>query len=71
MIMTYKYKQHVYYPIINMGDYRLDPYSYGYCVCRFSKTDAMASREEFESIRKCCNDPDVILTLLRERGKHR
>ncbi|MBQ3049573.1 MAG: hypothetical protein IJC94_06425 [Oscillospiraceae bacterium] len=30
-----KYRQHVYFPHSNLGEYELDPYSYGYCCCMF------------------------------------
>ena len=51
-------KQHVYYPIQRMGSAEQDPYGYGYCVCMFRSDDSpinMASREEFEAMRKKYN----------------
>lgn len=94
-----KYKHHVYFPVRHMGECKIDPYSYGYCVCMFGDNYGMATTEEFEAMRArgvrtwagasvknaetvdqaiangaeliTCNNPDVILDLLRERGKHK
>ena len=95
-----KYKQHVYYPIKCLGECRIDPYSYGYCVCMFGKDDYIATKEEFDNMKKkygiqtwagagvkdddgvrraiengaeliTCNNPDVILDLLRKKGYHK
>lgn len=100
-----KYRQHLYYPVTCMGENAadFDSYSYGYCCCMFSKTNAeadlgMATRAEFDEMRSMgpqpwagasvkdeksvdlaiangaelitCNNPDVILELLRAKGKH-
>lgn len=95
-----KYKQHVYYPIECQGECTIDPYSYGYCVCMFGHGEYIATKEEFENMRKkygigtwagagvkneegvgraiensaeliTCNNPDVILDLLRKKGYHK
>ena len=96
-----KYRQHVYFPHSCMGEYTLEPYSYGYCCCMFKSEEGkyMAPAEECEKavsmgvqpwagasvrgnegIDECvekgavlitCNNPDVILQLLRERGLHK
>lgn len=95
-----KYKQHVYYPIECLGKYTIDPYSYGYCVCMFGKDSYIATKAEFDDMKKrygiqtwagagvkdaegvdraiengaeliTCNNPDVILDLLRKRGYHK
>ena len=48
-----KYKQHVYYPMFRMGNPKLNPYNYGYCVCMFSTTgQRIATVGEFEAMRK-------------------
>ncbi len=44
-----KYRQHVYFPIVHMGEYTIDPYSYGYCVCMFGE-GIMAEKEEFDKM---------------------
>ena len=93
-----KYRQHVYYPITHMGEYSVEPYSYGYCCCMFGE-GIMATKEEFAAMKargvqpwagagvkdaaevdmaiECgaelitCNNVDVILDLLRQRGRHK
>jgi len=93
-----KYRQHVYYPIVHMGEYAVDPYSYGYCCCMFGE-GIMATKEEFSAMKArgvqpwagagvkdaagvdmaiergaeliTCNNVDVILDLLRQRGRHK
>ena len=95
-----KYKQHVYYPIRHMGKFEIDPYSYGYCVCMFGEDTYIATKPEFDDMKKkygiqtwagagvkdeegvklaiangaeliTCDNPDVILDLLRKRGYHK
>lgn len=96
-----KYRQHVYYPLKHLGECKVDPYSYGYCVCMFgeepgmriaykSSCDEMAAKgvqpwagagvkDESgvnEAIEKgcyliTCNNPDLILQILREKGYHK
>lgn len=95
-----KYKQHMYYPLGYLGGVSFDPYEYGYCVCMFGDHKYIASKEEFDEMKKkygislwagagvhdaetvdvaiaagaeliTCNNPDVILQLLRERGRHK
>jgi glycerophosphoryl diester phosphodiesterase len=49
-----KYRQHVYFPIVHMGEYTVDPYSYGYCCCMFPENEQetyMASLAECEKMR--------------------
>ena len=93
-----KYRQHVYYPIVHMGEYTVDPYSYGYCCCMFGE-GIMATKEEFTEMKArgvqpwagagvkdaagvdmaiergaeliTCNNVDVVLDLLRQRGRHK
>ncbi len=95
-----KYRQHVYFPVQHNGAVTVDPYSYAYCCCMFSREKGfpMATAEEYaemaakgvqpwagagvkdeatvdEAISKgayliTCNNPDVILRLLREKGYH-
>lgn len=93
-----KYRQHVYYPIKHMGEYTVDPYTYGYCCCMFGE-GIMATKEEFSAMKargvqpwagagvkdaagvdmaiECgaelitCNNVDVVLDLLRQRGRHK
>ncbi len=94
-----KYKQHVYFPVIHNGECEMDPYSYGYCACMFGNHYGMATKEEFEAMRKkgvrtwagasvrdeatvdvaiengaeliTCNNPDVILEILRAKKLHK
>lgn len=55
-----KYRQHVYYPTTVMhGELSIDPYSYGYSVCMFSKDGVpgnrgMAGRDECTAMEKVC-----------------
>lgn len=96
-----KYKQHVYYPIKNLGAVSMDPYQYAYCCCMFRSfyNDVnIADKEEFDRMSALgvqpwagaairdergvdmaiergatlitCNNPDVILNLLRKKGYH-
>lgn len=51
-----KYRQHLYYPASLMGEYVLEPYSYGYCVCAFSGQGykgnrGIGSRDECDMLR--------------------
>jgi len=45
-----KYRQHVYFPITHMGEYTVDPYSYGYCCCMFGPEWGSASKEDFDAM---------------------
>lgn len=47
-----KYKQHVYYPTNYMGECKIDPYSYGYCVCAFGDTHSMPSKSEIDALKE-------------------
>lgn len=40
-----RYRQHVYYPIERLGECTIDPYSYAYCCCMYSKP--MSTPEEY------------------------
>lgn len=97
-----KYRQHVYYPISNLGSVKIDPYSYGYCTCMFKAiyNDVnIATKAEFDLMESMgpqpwagagvkdehgvdlaieagatlitCDNPDVILDLLRKKGYHK
>lgn len=91
-----RYRQHVFYPPERLGECTIDPYSYAYCCCMFSKP--MSTPEEYAAIAargvqpwagasvkddetvdmaiRCgaclitCNNPDLILKLLRDKGYH-
>ncbi len=96
-----KYKQHVYYPVSNLGGLKRNPYDYAYCCCMFRATYGelnMAEKCEFDRMAgygvqpwagACvkdekgvdmaiengatlitCNNPDVVLDLLRKKGYH-
>lgn len=47
-----KYRQHVYYPTTAMGPTTRNAYEYGYCVCMFGKDSFIASKEEFDEMKK-------------------
>jgi len=44
-----KYRQHVYFPVKSLGECRIDPYSYAYCVCMFGSPN-MAEKKAFDSM---------------------
>lgn len=47
-----RYKHHVYYPVQYMGEYKVSPYAYGYCACMGGPECGMATREDFEAMRR-------------------
>lgn len=94
-----KYKLHVYFPVSNNGALTRDNYEYAYCVCMFGNNCCVATKEEFDCMKKkygiqtwagagvrndetvdmaidrgaeliTCNNPDVVLDLLRKKGYH-
>ena len=46
-----KYRQHVYFPHSNLGEYELDPYSYGYCCCMFRTEEGERLAPKYECDR--------------------
>jgi len=97
-----KYRQHVYYPIGNLGSVTMNPYEYAFCCCMFRALYSpynMATKEEFDRMASfgvepwagagvkdadgvdmaiangatliTCNNPDLILEVLRDRGYHK
>ena len=100
-----KYRQHVYWPANCMTtECKIDPYSYGYCVCLFANDGVkgnrgMGTKENCDAMRTygcrpwapasvkneervdkvieagyeliTCNNPDLILELLRKKNKHK
>ncbi len=96
-----KYRQHVYYPLYNLGRVTENPYSYAFCCCMFQAfyeeinlASPMECRRMADmgvepwagaSVRDehgvdlaiacgatliTCNNPDVILDILRKKGYH-
>lgn len=90
-----KYRQHVFYPIRDLGTgMKLNPYSYAYCCC-MNTTDkrdydfildsgvrawggsSVRNAETLDAAIECgvelitVNNPDEMLSLLRERGLHK
>lgn len=56
-----KYYQHSFFPLKELGECTIDPYSYAYCCCMFASQEgeAMASPEDFEAMRKAGVQPWV------------
>ena len=97
-----KYRQHVYYPVGNLGSLTRNPYDYAFCCCMFQAFYGkfnMATKTEFDMMAALgvepwagagvkdeegvdmaidhgatlitCNNPDLILELLRKKGYHK
>jgi len=66
-----KYRQHVYYPVSNLGTVTRDPYEYGYCCCMFksfySKIN-MAEKQEFDLMKKKGPQPWAGASVKDEAG---
>lgn len=47
-----KYYQHSFFPVKELGECTIDPYSYAYCCCMFptEEGEAMANAEDFEKM---------------------
>ena len=66
-----KYRQHLFYPISNMGKVTRDPYKYAFCCCMFKSfySDVnLASREECERMAAMGVEPWGGASIKDERG---
>ena len=95
-------RQHVYFPVHDLGRVTRNPYDYAFCCCMFNafySDIGMATPEEFAHMASLgvepwagtsvkdeptvdaaiqagatlitCNNPDVVLDLLRKKGYHK
>lgn len=56
-----RYYQHSFFPLHELGECTIDPYSYAYCCCMFGSQagEVMAFAEDFEKMRKAGVQPWV------------
>lgn len=56
-----RYRQHSFFPVRELGECTIDPYSYAYCCCMFGSApgEAMAFAEDFAKMRQAGVQPWV------------
>ena len=62
-----KYRQHVFFPLNVLSEYRIDPYTYAYCACMFGGS-YMANAQGFDMIRAYGVEPWVGAAVKDAKG---